>query len=118
LLYPAIIDSTKTTEDFELNIMIDEFINDLRPAREKIAFINESAYEHNLTDEDIYYVIDNYIGMFEVRGENQEKIWYVGPKMGSANIMEVLIVEFIGNIPAVIHAMPATKEILRLVGLR
>ncbi|MDR3136547.1 MAG: hypothetical protein LBU07_03920 [Coriobacteriales bacterium] len=53
--------------------MIDEFINDLRPARDKIAFINESAYEHNLTDEDIYYVIDNYIGMFEARSKTRRK---------------------------------------------
>jgi hypothetical protein len=97
--------------------MIAEFINDLRPAREKIAFINETAYEHDLTDEDIYYIIDNYVGMFEVRGKGQEKLWYVGPKPGSANLMEVLIVEFIGDIPAVIHAMAATREILRLVGL-
>jgi len=97
--------------------MIDEFINDFRPACEKIAFINETAYEHGLTDEDIYYIIDNYIGMFEIKGEGQEKLWYIGPKPGSANLMEVLIVEFIGEIPAVIHAMPATKEILKLVGL-
>jgi len=97
--------------------MIDEFINDLRPAREKISFIYETAFEHDLTEEDIYYVIDNYIRKFEVRDESQEKIWYIGPKMGSANVMEVLIVEFNDGKPVVIHAMPATKEILKLAGL-
>jgi len=97
--------------------MIEEFINDLRPAKEKVAFIYETALEHDLTEEDIYYIIDNYLSKFEVRGDGQEKIWYVGPKKGDANMMEVLIVEFVGNLPVVIHAMPATKEVLKLVGL-
>jgi hypothetical protein len=75
--------------------------------------IIDSARKHDISDEDILYVISHALEVIELEDE-PEKLLYIGFDR-SLRVLEVITVLKVNGEEIVIHAMKATQKVIAIL---
>jgi hypothetical protein len=77
--------------------------------------IHRSARKHGVADEDIFHAVANQVGTFDLDPDaDPPKILVIGPDR-SANVLEVILLDFPDSPLLVIHAMRLTRKFYDLL---